>query len=80
MSKQIILYNTAPLADIKKYNQTISEIFFKLKNDNEFKNAQDIILLNSLQQNRFLHQYLIIRPLYLITSRLISTIEAWIHL
>ena len=47
--------NTAPFADIKKFNQTLSEILFILKNNSEFKNAQDIILLGDININLLNH-------------------------
>ena len=47
--------NTAPFADIKKFNQTLSEILFILKNNSEFKNAQDIILLGDVNINLLNH-------------------------
>ena len=40
---------------IKKSHQTISETLFKLKNDYEFKNAQDISLLGDVNVNPLNH-------------------------
>ena len=50
-----IIVHTAPFADIKKFNQTLSEILFKLKNNSEFKNVQDIILLEDVNINLLNH-------------------------
>ena len=37
--------NSAPYANIKYFNQTISDIFSKIKSDPNFKNVNEVILV-----------------------------------
>ena len=43
--------NSAPYANIKYFNQTISYIFSKIKSDPNFKNVNEVILVGDTNIN-----------------------------
>ena len=43
--------NSAPYANIKYFNQTISDIFSKIKSDPNFKNVNEVILVGDTNIN-----------------------------
>ena len=47
--------NTAPYADVKYFNQTIREIFSKIRSDPCLRNAQDVILVGDMNINLLKH-------------------------
>ena len=47
--------NTAPYADMKYFNQTIREIFSKIRSDPTLRNAQDVVLVGDMNINLLKH-------------------------